>query len=70
MNIENQNDYNKQADELESRTAKDRDVYLEAINAFKAKDAKAFNEAKEAYEIYKELNEIAEEIEKCRLRNS
>ena len=34
------------------------------------REAFAFNEAKEAYEIYKELNEIAEEIEKCRLRNS
>ena len=34
------------------------------------REAFAFEEAKEAYEIYKELNEIAEEIEKCRLRNS
>ena len=34
------------------------------------REAFAFDGAREAYEIYKELNEIAEEIEQCRLRNS
>ena len=40
------------------------------IPATAKREAFAFEEAKEAYEIYKELNEIAEEIERCRLRNS
>lgn len=34
------------------------------------REATVFGEAKEALEIYQELNQISEEIEQCRLRNS
>ena len=34
------------------------------------REAVVSTDSKEAYEIYQELNQISEEIEQCRLRNS
>ena len=40
------------------------------IPSFARKEAYSFDEAtKDSYAVYEELNAIAEEIEKCRLRN-
>ncbi|MBQ2660789.1 hypothetical protein IJF93_01810 [Candidatus Saccharibacteria bacterium] len=39
------------------------------IPSFAKREAYNFDATKESLEIYKELNEIAEEIERCRLRN-
>ena len=39
------------------------------IPSFVKREAYDFDAAAENYEIYRELNEIAEEIEKCRLKN-
>ncbi len=39
------------------------------ISSFGDKPAYNFDGADKSFEIYQELNEIAEEIEKCRLRN-
>ena len=40
------------------------------IPSFAKSEAYNFDTTKETFEIYQELNAIAEEIEKCRLRNS
>ena len=40
------------------------------VPSFAKREAYNFDANKETFEIYKELNAIAEEIEKCRLRNS
>lgn len=40
------------------------------IPSFAKREAYNFDATKETFEIYKELNAIAEEIEECRLRNS
>ena len=40
------------------------------VPSFARREAYDFDAAtKDTFEVYKELNEIAEEIEKCRLRN-
>ena len=39
------------------------------VPSFAKREAYDFGATDESYEIYKELNEISEEIEKCRLRN-
>ena len=39
------------------------------VPSFAKREAYNFDATDESYEIYKELNEISEEIEKCRLRN-
>ena len=39
------------------------------IPSYARQEAYDFDGTKEAFEIYRELNAIAEEIEQCRLRN-
>lgn len=39
------------------------------IPSFAKREVYDFGATKETFEIYKELNAIAEEIEQCRLRN-
>jgi hypothetical protein len=39
------------------------------IPSYARSEAYNFDADKESFEIYQELNSIAEEIEKCRLRN-
>lgn len=39
------------------------------IPSFEKREAYNFAATKESFEIYQELNEIAEELERCRLRN-
>lgn len=40
-----------------------------AVPSFAKAEAYDFEETRESLEIYRELNAIAEEIERCRLRN-
>ena len=40
------------------------------IPSFAKRETYDFGASKESFEIYEELNRIAEEIEACRLRNS
>lgn len=40
------------------------------VPSFAKREVYNFDTTKETFEIYQELNAIAEEIEKCRLRNS
>ena len=47
-------------------------VYSEAkfnVPSFARPEAYNFDATKDSFEIYQELNEIAKEIEECRLRN-
>lgn len=39
------------------------------VPSFAKNEVYNFDATKESFEIYQELNEISEEIEKCRLRN-
>ena len=39
------------------------------VPSFEKREVYNFDATKETFEIYQELNEISEEIEKCRLRN-
>ncbi|MBR0479665.1 hypothetical protein IJJ49_00100 [Candidatus Saccharibacteria bacterium] len=39
------------------------------IPSFAKREAYNFESTKESFEIYQELNKIAEELEECRLRN-
>jgi len=40
------------------------------VPSFAKREAYDFGASKESFEIYEELNQIAEEIEECRLRNT
>lgn len=40
------------------------------IPSYAREEAYNFSATRESFEIYQELNEIAEEIERCRARNS
>lgn len=41
-----------------------------SVPSFARREAYNFSAADEALKVYQELNQIAEEIEECRLRNS
>lgn len=43
--------------------------YTDQVPSFVKKEAYNFAEDKASFDIYNELSQIAEEIEKCRLRN-
>lgn len=40
------------------------------IPSFANREAYNFDATKESFEVYRELNQIAEELEKCRSKNS
>ena len=40
------------------------------VPSFAKREVYNFDATRETFEVYQELNAIAEEIEKCRLRNS
>ena len=46
-----------------------KDYSVFPIPSFANREAYNFDTTSENYEIYRELNEIAEEIESCRLKN-
>ncbi len=46
------------------------DSLIFRVPSFAKKEAYNFDATKETFEIYQELNEISEEIERCRLKHS
>lgn len=44
-------------------------ISINQVPSFARRETYNFDGTRETFEIYKELNEISEEIEECRLRN-